>query len=154
MGCGFHRHQGAVMSVKNAHCNAGNISDRRLVVFADCRKRVRLFHLATSQHGRNGCCNGVGCFRRGLSVPVTDLMWVCGFYRHHGTVVRKKLVLTCRKENGATTVVFVVVVFSTLHTPQRDTDAGFMFAARRRLLRPCLTESPIFWPPRAYKVTT
>ncbi len=61
---GFYRHHG----------NAGNISDRRLVLFADRPKRVWYFYSGTSHLGMNGCCNDVGFFRRGLSVPVRNLV--------------------------------------------------------------------------------
>ncbi len=73
----------AVQLVKNAHCNAANISDGRLVLFAGFRKRVWVFYLAIgSPDGMIGVT--VLVFSGGAFL----YPWrVCGFYRHHGTVM-------------------------------------------------------------------
>ncbi len=155
-----------VMLVKNAHCDAVNMSDRRFVLFAGTRKRVWYFHLATRQLWMSGCGSrtrmvpncarvlnarhpfwdsrddsfvtarfrrrvvsqnvppalrglyepgqrggggvprgrlryknrprirdptGIGFFQAGPFCTRGKTYGVCGFYRHHGTVVQKRV---------------------------------------------------------------
>jgi hypothetical protein len=49
---------GTVVSVKNAHCNAGHATG----TFRSYRERVWYFYAASSQLGMNGCGNRIGFY--------------------------------------------------------------------------------------------
>ncbi len=63
------RHCNTVMLVNKAHCNAGNISDRRLVPCAN-GFGIAILQPASSTEGMVAVTVSV-FFRQGLSVPVT-----------------------------------------------------------------------------------
>jgi hypothetical protein len=90
------------MLIKNAHCNACNISDRRFVLFAN-GFGISILQPASTEG--MVAVTVLGFLRRGLSVPVTNLMGGgCGFYRHHGS--HGKLVRFDRARAGKTPKVF------------------------------------------------
>jgi hypothetical protein len=68
-------HTGTVTLINNAHCNASNISDRRLVVFADFFANGFGFSILQPASTEGMVVVTVLVFlRRGLSVPVTNPM--------------------------------------------------------------------------------